>query len=93
MLALYLEIFQRQKCNTCNSSTSKAKHHPCQKQMGHTHLSSLERSCQGVTYYKQTILVRESKTRPIISGNLEFHKRRHNNFLNHQLKGYSQEWQ
>jgi hypothetical protein len=40
--------------------------------MGHTHLSSLEQSCQGATYYKHPILVIENKTRPITSGNLEF---------------------
>jgi len=26
--------------------------------MGHVHISSLEQSCQGATYYKQPILVR-----------------------------------
>jgi hypothetical protein len=36
-----------------------------------THPSSLEQSCQGATYYKQT-LIRKSKTKPITSGNLEF---------------------
>jgi hypothetical protein len=48
-------------CATCHSSTSKAKHYPApaRSNMGHTPLSSLEQSCQGATYYKLPILVRE----------------------------------
>ena len=39
--------------------------------MGHTHPSRQEQSCQGATYYKQPILNRENKTRPITSGILK----------------------
>jgi len=39
--------------------------------MGHMHLSSLKQSCQNATYYKQPIVVKEKKTRPITSSNLE----------------------
>jgi hypothetical protein len=35
---------------------SKAKHQPCQKQLGHAHPSSMEQGCQGATYDKQPIL-------------------------------------
>jgi hypothetical protein len=39
---------------------SKAPHTtPARSNMGHMHLSSLEQSCQGATYYKQPILVRK----------------------------------
>jgi len=38
--------------------------------MGHTHLSSLEQSCQGAIFYKQLILGKK-ETRPVTSGNLE----------------------
>jgi hypothetical protein len=44
---------------------------PARSNMGHTHPSSLEQSCQGATYYKQPILNRENKTRPITSGILK----------------------
>jgi len=39
--------------------------------MGHTHLNNLEQSCQGATYHRQPILVRENKAKPITSGNLK----------------------
>ena len=64
---------------------------PARSIMGHMHLSSLEQSCQGTTYYKQPILLRENKTRPITSSNLK--TQASYLFLNRQLKGYSQKRQ
>jgi hypothetical protein len=61
---------------------------PARSNMGHMHPNSLEQSCQGATNYKQPILFREIRTRPIASGNLEF--KIAYLFLNHQLKGYCQ---
>ena len=47
MFALFLETSKRQKCATCHSSTSsKAKHHPCQMQHGAAHLSSLNKAAR-----------------------------------------------
>ena len=34
MFVLFLETSQWKECATCHSSTSKSKHHPCQKQLG-----------------------------------------------------------
>ena len=71
MFVLYLEIILSQKCATCHSFTSNS-FYSASHNMGHTHLSSLEQSCQGATYCKQPILIWENETRPITSGNLEF---------------------
>ena len=70
--------------------------------MGHAHLSSLEQSYQGATYYIQPILIRENKRIPITSGNLEFINTGTKTFLEPLTdqvppilvqEGYCQEWQ
>jgi hypothetical protein len=38
--------------------------------MEHMYPSGLEQSYQGATYYKQPILVKKIKTRPVTNGNL-----------------------
>jgi len=74
MFALYLEISQRQKYATCHSSPAKQNTTPARSNMGHTHPSRQEQSCQGATYYNQSSWLEKlkNKTRPITSGSLKF---------------------
>jgi len=59
MFATFLEISQRQKCATCHSSTSKAKHHPCQKQHQGMQVPVVKKKAyQGATCNKPPILVK-----------------------------------
>jgi hypothetical protein len=59
MFALNFILGNISKANMPHATPLPAKQNttPARSKMGHTYPSSLERSCWGATYYKQTILL------------------------------------
>jgi hypothetical protein len=62
---------------------------PAWSNTGHVHPSSLEQSCQGVTWYRKPI----GKIKQDLSPAAIWNFKAPYLFLNRQLKGYCQEWQ